>query len=127
MRVCHGLRVRVCADDKLCDCSCLQSFDELDQDAEGEAEPDLLNFSIGESEGGSDGYSTPASGRAYPLSQTSASWVDEMNAELAEFDAMTGGLGGDAPGRASSGSRGSIDAELNARLSSPGGTPGTRR
>ena len=125
MRVCHGLRVRVCADDTLCECSCVQSFDELDQDAEGEAEPDLLNFSIGESEGGSDGYSTPASGRAYPLSQTSASWVDEMNAELAEFDAMTGGL--DAPGRASSGSRGSIDAELNARLSSPGGTPGTRR
>ena len=69
----------------MCLLLCLQSFDELDQDAEGEAEPDLLNFSIGESEGGSDGYSTPASGRAYPLSQTSASWVDEMNAELADL------------------------------------------
>ena len=107
-----------------------QSFEQVERAAQGEA--DLLHFSIDSGEGGSDGYSTPASGRAYPLSATSASWVDEMNAELAEFDAMTGGLGGEAPvslggSEASSRQHGSIDAELQARLSSPAITPGTRR
>ena len=90
---------------------------------------DLLNFSIGDSPGGSEGYSTPAVGRARPLSATSASWVEEMNAELAEFDALTGGLRNDAAALPSSGGgvpawqQHELDAALQAQLASPGAMP----
>ena len=52
---------------------------------------DLLNFAIASPSDA--GQSTP-SGRpsAAGLSAASMSWVDEMNAELAEFDSLTSGL-----------------------------------
>jgi hypothetical protein len=54
-------------------------------------EDDLVNFAIASPSDA--GQSTP-SGRPSTsgLSSTSMTWVDEMNAELAEFDSLTSGL-----------------------------------
>ena len=92
---------------------------------------DLLNFSI-EDNPADRGFTTPpVGGRAYPLSASSSSWVEEMNAELAEFDNLTGGLldpasGASAAGDGSaSGARAGpaweqrMEAELQAQLASP--------
>ena len=78
----------------------------------------LLSFSIAESEGGGIGYSTPGPGSStLPLSASSVSWVDEMNAELAEFDALTGGI---RPGGAMTAG---MEAELQSQLASPVAPP----
>ena len=89
-------------------------------------EQDALDTPVGAAEGGGDGsgdgYSTPAGGRAQPLSASSASWVDEMNAELAEFDEMTSGLRNEAAAAtAGDGSawEARLEAELRAKLASP--------
>ena len=91
-------------------------FEEVETSA---PQPDLLNFSIADSDGRSDGYSTPTGSRAQ-LSATSASWVEEMNAELAEFDALTGlraTPAADADGGPAWETR--MEAELQAAIASP--------
>jgi len=81
------------------------------------ADDDLLDFSISRA----DPVSTPLTGQrgsSAALSTTSASWVEEMNAELAEFDALTAqvGVGGASPGGAW---EKGMEAELQSRLVSP--------
>lgn len=81
---------------------------------------DLLNFSIEDARG--EGYATPGAppGAAeHPLSASSASWVEEMNAELAEFDTMTSGLLASAGGGLPS-SAGVDAARLDAELAAHG-------
>ena len=111
-----------------------QDFDEVEPTP---SKPDdLLNFSI---DGGSEGFATPAGGRAQPLSTTSASWEEEMNAELAEFDQLTGGLleprsstssgGGERPSGSGTDPAWEqrLDAELQAQLASPDSAAGPER
>ena len=77
----------------------------------------LLNFSIDggeESPGKSDGFSTPTAGRTAPLSASSASWVAEMNQDIAEFDAITSGIQ-----QAAGGLSKEMEAELANVLASP--------
>ena len=103
----------------------MQVFEEVDPQLTGRAMEDLLDFSA--VEGGSEAYLTPTGGRAAPptgaLSASSVSWVEEMNAELAEFDAVIGRYSGGGPGSGcSSGGPATmeaVDAELEQQLGTP--------
>lgn len=120
-----------------------QAFEEVGGGATSKGD-DLLNFAI-EEETPTKFTTPPAGGRgAYPLDASSSSWVEEMNAELAEFDNLTGGLldpQSASGGPSASGGRGGgydaaelqlLDAELQAKLASPpavagGGAPAPPR
>ena len=83
---------------------------------------DLLNFSIAE-EGAGDP-ATPSRPSCGSASATSASWVDEMNAELAEFDNLTSGLRQGVAGMALGSPSDPqwerrLEAELQAQLKTP--------
>ena len=90
---------------------------------------DLLNFSV-DASGGDSAFATPVGGRTQPLSASSSNWVEEMNAELAEFDALTGGMrpdGGAAPvagGVQDPAWEERLNAELQAQLGQPARPPG---
>lgn len=78
-------------------------------DAEGDAEPqDLMT---------ADDAPSASRPSTSALSATSANWVEEMNAELAEFDALTAStLGQSPPGSGGSAAAWELDAEFQQTL-----------
>ena len=101
-----------------------QAFEEVEPQLSARAADDLLDFSA-VAGGSSEAFLTPTGGRAQPLSASSASWVEEMNAELAEFDAVIGRYssgGARGPGLAG---MDVVETELEAQLATPLDVPPT--
>ena len=102
----------------------LQVESELDAQQQAATEAGRRQLLFQMDDGVEGGSSTPASGEAtaaatpgppsVSLSATSASWVDEMNAELADFDNVIGNLRrhSDAPPAGAVWSQTLVDAEL---------------
>ena len=96
--------------------------DLLDFSGRGGVAPVVTPSSCAGSELGSPAAAHSAARVSTVGSTTSAGWVDEMNAELAEFDALTAM----APGDASPSWKETMEAELDQHLQTPASSSAAR-
>jgi hypothetical protein len=88
--------------------------------AAAKVDEDLLDFSLNPPASTPPGFPAHAAGvTPAAMSATSASWVDEMNAELAEFDALTSQVSGGEMSTPTSNWESGLEAELQQKLVTP--------